>query len=137
MGLKDFQRRVLRARRVQPREMARGLNDVGQVLVENIIPLIEDQLVSDPSRLDHKLEDSVRAQSTSKDGMVIEGYANRTPYAGWWEFGGSTKRKAGGVDRKFIKRGRAMYPALEKSHEMMTKVLEDVLNRLARIANGD
>lgn len=139
IGLRDFQRRVARAAAVQPAHMREGLNDVGQIIVDEVVPDMESQFVSDPSRLDGSLEDSVRALSTAREGRVVAGFPKRVPYAGWWEFGGPKgKRNAypGPPPRKYVKSGRTLYPALEKRDLEILRTLEHVLNRLADIANN-
>lgn len=138
IGLRDFQRRVARAASVQPREMRQGLNDVGQIIVDEVVPDMESQFVTDPSRRDGKLEDSVRALSTTREGRVVAGFPTRVPYAGWWEFGGpkgKTRAYPGPPPRPFVKKGRTLYPALERSQAEIVARLEVVLNHLADVAN--
>lgn len=138
IGLRDFQRRIAKAASVQPREMRMGLNDVGQIIVDEVVPDMESMFVSDPSRLDGALEDSVRALSTTREGRVVAGYPKRVPYAGWWEFGGprgKTRAYPGPPPRAFVKSGRTLYPALEKRELEIIARLEVVLNHLATIAN--
>jgi hypothetical protein len=135
IGLRDFQRRVRTAANYEPRIMREGLNEVGSVLLEDIVQDMESQFVTPEDRRTGALTSSVRALSTAREGRVVAGYPARVPYAGWWEFGGSTKRKAGGMDREWIKKGRTMYPALERKHAEIVAVLEHVLNEIAKICN--
>lgn len=135
VGLNAFARRVNRAAKTEPRLMKSGLNEVGEIIVHDAVPLMESQFVTDPDRRDGKLADSMRAQSTTREGRVVLGYPARVPYAGWWEFGGSTKRKAGGMDRKWVKRGRSLYPTLDKDRERITAAMDAVLRRIAEIIN--
>lgn len=137
VGLREFQAAVRRAAVTKPKVMREGLNEVGEVVVHYAIPLMESEFVTDPRQpRTGKLEGSVRAQSTAREGRVIEGYPSRVPYAGWWEFGGSTKRKAGGMNRTWNKRGRSLYPALDQHQAEVIRVLEGVLNKIADIINA-
>lgn len=140
IGLRDVQRRIARAAAVQPSQMRDGLNDVGQIIVDEVVPMMESSFVSPPERLDGALENSVRSMATTRTGRVVAGYPKRVPYAGWWEFGGpkgKTNAYPGPPPRKFVKEGRTMYPALERRHMEVVARLEAVLNRLADIANGE
>ena len=137
IGLRDFQLRIRKAEEYKPALMREGLNEVGQIIVETAVPMMESKFVTDPARRTGALERSVKARSTTREGRVVAGTPVRVPYAGWWEFGGSTKRKAGGMDRHFFKRGRSLYPALDKQAEAIYKALDAVLNRLADILNED
>lgn len=135
VGLRAFSRRVNRASKEKPGLMKSGLNEVGEIIVRDAVPFMESQFVTDPSRRDGKLEDSMRAQSTTREGRVVLGYPARVPYAGWWEFGGSTKRKAGGMDRKWVKRGRSLYPTLDRDMAQVTAAMDAVLRRIAEICD--
>ncbi len=139
IGLRDFQRRLRMAADYEPKSMRQGLNEVGQIIVDDVIPHME-QLFQESTlgRRDQALEDSVRALSTSKEGRVVVGYPSRVPYAGWWEFGGprgKTRAYPGPPPRPYVKEGRTLFPALKRREAEIVASLEDVLNRIAAVAN--
>jgi hypothetical protein len=136
-GLREFQTRVKHAADMEPWSMKRGLDEVGQIVVDNALPMMQSAFVDNP-RVPHtgKLEGSLRTLSTPKVGRVMEGYPSRVPYAGWFDFGGSTKRKAGGMNRPFLKRGRVLYPAFDAHQTEVVAAMERVLTRIANIMNA-
>lgn len=131
VGLKEFAAALRKAEGRLPAEIKEVYNAAGDLVVETAVPMMEQQFVSVSSRLDGALERSVRSQPTRTEGRVIEGYPSRVPYAGWWEFGGSTKVGGGPrVHRAFIKGGRALFPALRKVAPKITVAMEEAMERL-------
>ena len=126
-GLKQFQRDLRAADRDLPKELKRGFDTIGRdILVPEIVRRMSAVLV-DKSR--RRLLDSVRAVSQQREGRILEGKA-ATPHAGWWEFGGSTKRKRGGVNRNFIADGRTLYPSLGAKRDEIADECESLIDRL-------
>lgn len=79
-----------------------------------------------------KLEGTLRARSTQREGRVILGNAS-TPYAGWWEFGGDTHSPRGGVVRAHEPEGRTMYPAVDAATPQIIVEMETVVDLLAAL----
>lgn len=127
VGLREFQAELRRADALLPRELKRAFDEIGRViLVPEITRRMRETLV-DKSRT--KLLNTVRAVSQQREGRIIEGKA-ATPYAGWWEFGGSTKRRIGGVNREFVSSGRTLYPALDAKREEIALATDAAIDRL-------
>lgn len=128
IGLRAFRTRVAACSRRQPNLMRLGLNAVGQTVVLEAQSRFPDALSDDPynvARRTGRLEGSLRARSTAREGRVVEGTETRIPYAGWWEFGGPTRRSNRPPNRPFVKEGRVLYPAA-KSPRVQEEIIRDM-----------
>lgn len=84
---------------------------------------------SRPSRSKGTAAASIRILANSR-GVAIVGGKARVPYYGWLDFGGDLKpvgNRKNMQKRKFLKRGRAMYPAIDKHRWLITGVAEQAM----------
>jgi hypothetical protein len=135
IGLREFRTRVAACSRRQPNIMRLGLNAVGQTIVDEARIKFPSELSSDPynaSRRTGRLEGSLRARSTAREGRVVEGSETRIPYAGWWEFGGPSRPSNRPPNRPFRREGRVLYPTLKSApvQEAIVRDMELVLRAL-------
>lgn len=139
IGLRELQARLAAASEYEPRQVREIVSNVAQIVVDEAIPEMKSQFVSEPSRMDGKLEESLRTSaSASKRGIsasVIEGKGTGSQdsamYAGVWEFGGYPGK------RKFVKQGRALFPTAKKHRDRLVAAVEAAMEELARIIEGD
>lgn len=79
-----------------------------------------------------KLAASVQPKATERTIAVTVGN-RKTPYAGWWEFGGSTKSPIGNTNRTIERGGRALFPAAAALREPIYAMLDRVSDRIVTI----
>lgn len=144
LGLREFRLKVAAAARHSPGLVRKGNNALGAAIVDAAQERFPQELSDDPynvSRRTGKLEKSLRALSTAREGRVVEGTPKRTPYAGWWEFGGPSRKSNRPPNRQFIKEGRVLYPSWQdpevqaqvvESLEMVLQGLVDFIDRGSR-----
>lgn len=135
IGLREFRTKVAACSRRQPNLMRLGLNAVGQSIVDEARSRFPEELSSDPynaARRTGRLEGSLRTRSTAREGRVVEGTESRIPYAGWWEFGGPSRKSNRPPNREFRKEGRVLYPAL-KSPQVQADIVESMNDVLAAL----
>lgn len=135
-GLVEFQRALREADKALPRELKRAMDTIAtKILLPLILAKMEAEFVlplgdkKDHRHRSGKLRASVRAVSQQRAGIVKEGVA-ATPYAGWWEFGGSTHSSRGMTERKFVHEGRTLYPSLYESTPAIALEMDRVLGEL-------
>lgn len=122
------------------------LRAVAQIIVDEVIPEMKSSFVSDPSRLDGHLEDSVRASaSAGKRGasasvkLGSEGDGNtdaKVPYGGWAEFGGPGHKSNRPPNRTFKKEGRWLFPAVKRERYRLIRSVEQAMHDLAAMIEG-
>lgn len=95
--------------------------------------LMADQMVSDERT--GKLEGSIKGTGTATQIKVTVGGRN-IPYAGWWEFGGSTKSPIGDTNREIVPGGRSLYPAFVRNREAIYGMLDGVARKVAQTIVG-
>lgn len=142
-GLREMQARLREAGAALPREIRLGLNEiVNVIMLPRIREKMEAQFVlplgkKKPSGMfrSGKLAQRTRATSQQRLGQITEGGAAQ-PYAGWWEFGGSTHSSRGMTTREFLHEGRTLYPTLAESTPEIKLAADEMMERLAAIANG-
>lgn len=82
---------------------------------------------------------SLRAQSSQREAKVVGG-SKKVPYYGFLDFGNKPGGGRGGVGRKdsnprkFIERGRYMYPAFDANRDSIYKALQKSIVQLAEEA---
>ena len=85
-GLREFRNRVLRASGMKDKEIKRGLNTVGEVIIHKAqLEEFPSQMSSDPynvARRTGELERSLRGTSTATQGKITEGIRRSKNYAG-------------------------------------------------------
>lgn len=139
-GLKEFQADISKAAAFEPNEVRKEMRTIAQIVVDEAIPEMKSQFVSDPSRLDGALEDSLRASaSASKRGIsasVLEGRPgngngdHKAPYAGWWEFGGPRAKTNRPPNRAFVKEGRVLFKVAKRKEAELVEAITVVIARL-------
>jgi hypothetical protein len=78
---------------------------------------------------------SVRVQSSQREAKVVAG-SKKVAYYGWLDFGGKVGRSNSNV-RRWVPRGRYLYPAYDANRDEILKALGDGLADLARDAGLD
>jgi hypothetical protein len=119
-GLKELRRALRQAESTLPRELRKGLNEVGMIIVSDARPRI-------PVR-SGKLAGTLRPRSTQTIGQVVLGTA-RTPYAQAVYWG--TGHRAGRRGPHNIQPHRVMHESLSRKKIPIFVALKDVLGRLA------
>lgn len=138
LGVKQLQAKLVAAGEWEPNAVRTAVKTEAQIIVDEAIPLMESQFVTDPSRRDGQLEHSLRTSaSASKRGIsaaIIEGRVageqSSGMYAGIWEFGGYPRGwpyRAG---------GRALFPTVQKKREEFAKAITAVLQQMADNIGG-
>lgn len=138
-GLNELQARLRQAAVYSPNEIRKVVRSVAQIVVDETIPIMESQFVTDPRRRDGQLEVSLRASASASgrgiSAKVIEGRVggeqSSGSYAGVWEFGGYPGK------RPFIKEGRALLPTVKKNREKLIAAVEVAMDALAKMIEGD
>lgn len=155
-NLRETQRTLRDVSREFPRELRLIFNKAGEVVVKTAKPTI-------PVR-SGRLAGSLKSASTQREGRVKMGTPKRVPYAGWIEFGGTiihegpshrhghgpqgVKRRVSSrrgsktvvlgarhlIRRPFVKGGRYLFPAFEKSEPRVSRVAADGVEKLLRKA---
>lgn len=135
-GLREFRRDLRLAEASLPKELKRAFDEIGrEILIPEILVRFDAALSDKPrnrARRSGKLRSSIRAVSKQEEGRILEGKA-ASPYAGWWEFGGSTKRRDGGVLRRILPEGRSLYPALEAKQAEIHEACENAMNEISDV----
>jgi hypothetical protein len=140
IGLREFRLAMRNAEAKMPTDLRLAMNEIAnELLVPTAIGLIRKNTkagtVYTGNRKPGKLAKAVKAASTTYEGRVQEGASgarSRTQYAGWWEFGGSTKSPIWGKGtRKTVQSGRALYPALVHRRKEIWEAMDLVLTRFA------
>jgi hypothetical protein len=143
-GMREFRALLRRAESMTPADLKVAMNEIANgLIVPNAIALIKKNTNPDTiytrNKKPGRLARSVKGASTTKEGRVKEGTAgvnSLTSYAGWWEFGGSTKSPIWGRgQRKFVEPGRAIYPAFVHRRKEIWEAMDLVLAKFsARMA---
>lgn len=142
-GLRELQARLREADAALPREIRLGLNEIVNVIM---LPRIREKMEREfvlpigkkkPSGKfrSGKLAQRTRGTSQQRLGQITEGSAAQ-PYAGWWEFGGTTHSSRGFTDRTFIHEGRTLYPTLAEATPEIRLAATAMMDRLAAIVDG-
>lgn len=142
-GLRELQARLREADRALPREIRLGLNEIVNVIM---LPAIHAKMQAQfvlplgkkkpgGKARSGKLASRTRGTSQQRLGQITEGSAAQ-PYAGWWEFGGTTHSSRGMTQRTFIHEGRTLYPTLaEKTPEIKLAAVA-MMDRLAALVEA-
>lgn len=130
-GLSDLRNALIRAEKVEPKEVRQMLHTVTDVFVEKARPRLHSQIHD--RRSTGRLEDSLKGRTTVRSASVVLGTPVRVAYAGWWEFGGPLAKSRRPPNRKFIKEGRVLYPTLVESRVEIQAATELVVSQLARL----
>lgn len=126
-GLADFNRALRKLDADAPKGLRVALNGVADQLVQRAQTKI-------PKRTGAAAR-SLKARSTRTSARVAVG-GRQAPYYPWLDFGGSTGRKKS-VQRRFLKEGRYLYPALAEIRPQIAAALDDALTDVARGAGLD
>ena len=131
-GLSDLRNALIRAEKVEPREVRSMLLTVTDVYVEKARPRLHSAILHH-ERSSGRLEASLKGRATVRSASVVLGTPVRVAYAGWWEFGGPRAKSRRPPNREYIKEGRVLYPTLVESREEIQAATELVVSQLARI----
>lgn len=130
-GLSELRNALIKADRVEPTQIRVMLKGIGQIVVDEAMPRLRS-LIHDP-RSTGQLESTLKAASTVRTASVVLGTPVRTPYAGWWEFGGPKAASKRPPNREYIKEGRVLYPTLAENREKIQEATELVVEALAQL----
>lgn len=103
------------------------------VFDESAEPVVLTARARVPKR-SHRLEQSIRARATMREGRVRMGTPKRVAYAGWIEFGG-VRRGPGSrrAERPFVRGGRYMFPAFYESRQNQELIFEAMNRGMDRV----
>lgn len=135
-GLKEFESALARADAESGEIIFGFFEGVSSDLLREGRSLMRSQLVGDD--LSGKLEGSWKADagSPTKPWIRVSFGGDDIPYAGWWEFGGTTNSSRGDTTRQFIKAGRSLYVTAAKNAEAIRAGQLKVLDALVAIIAG-
>lgn len=133
IGLREFARALKRGDLTAAKELRSSLKVIGQQVRDTTVQLMEQQFVS--GRSTGALQGSVRASSGTQSATLRAGGRRGVDYAGWWEFGGRGPNNRP-AQRRFVKSGRSMYPAVDQSEAFIVRELEATLARLSSVLEG-
>lgn len=123
-GLADLQKALRQVDKDLPKELAGGLAEVSQIVVDEARPHI-------PVR-SGKAAGSMKIRKQQRGASIALG-GNAAPYMPWLEFGG-TVGKSNSIKRPFVHAGRYTYPALRRKDAEVKAKLDEVLERMAKAA---
>ena len=126
-GLKEFQRSLRKLDSDLPKALRVALNGASDLIITHARPLI-------PKRTG-AAANSLKARSTQKAVRIGVG-GKRAPYYPWLDFGGRTGVNRS-VDRPFYKKGRYLFPTLEKERGAVLDVMEKGIVAVAKSAGLD
>lgn len=146
IGLNELTARMAAAATYEPQLVRDALQPIAQSVVNEVLPEMQSSFVSDPSRLDGSLEDSLRssvsvtkrgASASIKEGSKGRGNGDhKAPYAGWFEFGGPRAKSNRPPNRKFVKNGRFLFPAVKRKRAEIVAAVEVALEEMAKMIEG-
>jgi phage gpG-like protein len=110
-GLVEFQKALRRADSDLPKRLRLANKAAAEVVAEEARRRVQSE-AKNPTG---KLAGSVAIRAEQRAASVKMGGA-RTPYAGFFDFGGRVGRNKS-VERPFIKNGRVVYPAVAAKNE--------------------
>lgn len=128
VGLSQFNRDVRRASASEPAEVRKALLGISQ-LVASRAQVKMQSLIHD-HRSTGQLVSSLKPRATTKTASIVLGTPVRTPYGGWWEYGGPRHRTNRPPNRTYIKEGRALYPTLAENTDEIWLLTERVITHL-------
>jgi hypothetical protein len=135
-GLSDLRNALVRAEKVEPKQIRSMLHTVTDVFVEKARPRLHSAILH-PNRSTGRLEGSLKGRTTVRSASVVLGTPVRIAYGGWWEFGGPRAKSRRPPNREYIKEGRVLYPTLVEERDEIQAATEAVVNALAQIIIDD
>lgn len=129
IGLREFARACKRADAQAAGELRTTLKRTAERVKDTTVSLMESQFVS--GRSTGALQRSVKATSGSQSATLRAG-RGKVDYAGWWEFGGRGPNNRPAM-RRFVQRGRSMYPAVDENEAEIVADLEGALQTLSTV----
>ncbi len=125
-GLAEFRTALHRAGQKANPEVTRALREIGTNIKRETRTRMQANFVPDGSRRSGRLRSDIHVRS--RLGSVEITMGERTPYAGWWEFGGNSKTPP--PPRLRVKGGRSLYPALKSQRADIELRMALLLTRL-------
>lgn len=136
-GLTELRAALKAADAKLPSELRKAMNVItDEIVAPSVIHMMVEQFLTPRDERKGLLQRAVKGSSTSKFGQVKEG-SNSVPYAGWWEYGGSTGTSRGTGDREYLKEGRALYPAVVKNAPEIYLAMDHVIEQLASLIDAE
>jgi hypothetical protein len=126
-GLKEFQRSLKKLDADLPKALRVALNGASDLIITKARPMI-------PRRTGAAAA-SLKAKSTQKAVRIGVG-GTKAPHYPWLDFGGSVG-PGKSVHRPFYKKGRYLYPTLEKERDAVTAIMQSSIVALATSAGLD
>lgn len=131
-GLQQFVTAVRRAQLAEPKYLRSAFLEISTLVQNRARPRL-DSLIVDHARSTGALESSLKAAATQKSASINLGTNSRTPYAGWWEFGGPRANSHRPPNREFKKDGRSLYPTLAENTQEIYILTEEVIQKLWKL----
>lgn len=126
-GLKEFQRGLKKLDSDLPKALRIALNGASDLIISKATPLIP--------RRSGAAVNSLKARSTQKAVRIGVG-GSKAPYYPFLDFGGSVG-KHGSAHRPFYKKGRYLYPTLEKNRPEVIDIMQGAIVALAKDSGLD
>ena len=124
-GLKEFQGSLRAMEAGLPKQLRTVLNAAADVVLDAARP--------DVPTKSGRARASMKARSSQRAARIAVG-GKKAPYYPWLDFGGEGKRKGRPAARPFLRKGRYVYPALDRTHDQVTEVMAQGLTDLAKSA---
>jgi len=125
VGLREFKGALRQVDSTMPAALKAGFTDIA----ENVAGAIRSKV---PTR-SGRAAGSVKARGSQRGGAIAFG-GTAAPHYPWLDFGGSTHRSGGGVNRPFIGEGRYVYPTIRDKGDDIKRETDELVGRLAKKA---
>ena len=126
-GIADLQKALRQVDKDLPKELAAGLAEASEIVLAEARPMV-------PVR-SGKAAGSMKVRKQQRGASIAVG-GSAAPYYPWLDFGGKIGRH-NATTRPFITGGRYIYPALRRKDDEVRAKVDQVLERLARLAGFD
>lgn len=126
-GIADLQKALRQIDKDLPKELAAGLAEAAEIVAGAARQKM-------PSRSGRAVA-SVKVRKQQRGASLALG-GTRAPYAPWLDFGGSVGRHKS-IHRPVVRGGRYVYPALREHDAEVRAKVDEVLERMAKLAGFD
>ena len=134
-GFDSMERSLARAAATTPGYVQTALTHAGDIVAQEVMRRMEREFRLARDKRTGALTMSV-FHSKSPEAVLGEnlmfGKLSDVPYAFWWEYGGSNKSPRGQAHRKFVPKGRTVYPSINAKFAEIQVLMEAVAERVAR-----
>lgn len=107
---------------------------------KRIAEMVASSARSKVPRRTGKAAASIKARASTRGGSIAFG-GSAAPHYPWLDFGGSTKRRVGGVRREWkgnpVGEGRYIYPSIREKNREIREMTDDMLASVIKGAGFD